>query len=465
MTAALGSLQFYGGAGTVTGSKYLVKVGQRQVLLEAGLFQGLKDLRLRNWGNPPFKVSTLHAVVLSHAHIDHSGYAPKLVQAGFRGKIFCTAGTADLLRVMLPDAAHLQEEEAAWANKEGFSKHRPALPLYTVEDAQRTLRRMRPCAYDRMIPVADDLGVVFRRAGHILGSASVELQLGTARRFRLVFSGDLGRWNFPVLRDPEFAPEADALLLESTYGDRFHPTDPSVTLARIVNESVKRGGALIIPSFAVGRTQVIVWLLRHLEDAKKIPALPVYVDSPMAIDVSDIYCRHVEDHDLDINDRMTGAGCLLCCRKYHLSRTTEDSKQLNRLEGPAIIIAGSGMATGGRVLHHLKHRLPDPRTTVLFVGFQAAGTRGRLLQEGARFVKMHGQEVRVRATVETVDGLSAHADQREILRWLSGFRKRPKQTYLVHGEPAVAAKLAAVIKSKLGWKVRPAVDGETVTLG
>ena len=463
MTTSLGTLQFFGGAGTVTGSKYLVKVGRRQVLLEAGLFQGLKDLRLRNWGNPPFKVSMLDAVVLSHAHIDHSGYAPKLVRAGFRGKIFCTSGTADLLRIMLPDAARLQEEEAAWANKEGFSKHRPALPLYTVEDARATLRRLRPCVYGRRIDVADDIGIVFRRAGHILGSASVEAQLGKARRFRLVFSGDLGRWNYPVLRDPEFAPEADTLLLESTYGDRFHPTDPSATLARVVNESVKRGGILIIPSFAVGRTQVVVWLLRFLEDAKKIPSLPVYVDSPMAIDVSDIYCRHVEDHDLD--ERMSDNGCLVCCQKYHLSRTTEESKRLNRLAGPAIIIAGSGMATGGRVLHHLKHRLPDPRTTVLFVGFQAAGTRGRALQEGARFVKMHGQEMRVRATIETVDGLSAHADQREILRWLSGFRARPKQTYLVHGEPSAAAKLAAVIKAKLGWKVRPAVDGETVALG
>ncbi len=452
------SLQFLGAAGTVTGSKFLLQVGRSKLLIDAGLFQGLKELRLRNWADPPFDPSGLEAVVLSHAHIDHSGFLPRLVRNGFHGRIYCTSGTADLLGVILRDAASLQEEDAERANRQSYSKHNPALPLYTLRDAEKALTFLHPSPYGQPVEVTDGMKVLFRRAGHILGSATMELQLGRNPPLRLVDSGDLGRWDQPILRDPEFVPEADILLLESTYGDRMHPAaDPSAELARIGNETAQREGALLIPAFAVGRTQEVIWRLRQLEDQGRIPSLPVYLDSPMAMDVSDIYCRHTEDHDLDMKDP-------LCCQKQHLTRTSEESKAINQLKGPVIIIASSGMATGGRILHHLKMRLPDPSTTVLLIGFQAVGTRGRLLQEGARFVRMHGEEVPVRARIETVSGLSAHADQRDILRWLSGFKRPPRQTFTVHGEPRQAEGLARAITENLRWNVRPAVDGETVDL-
>lgn len=458
------TLQFLGGAGTVTGSKYLVRTDGRQVLLDCGLFQGLKELRRRNWDQPPFDASAVNAVVLSHAHIDHSGYLPLLVRHGFRGPVLCTPGTADLLRVLLPDSAHLQEEEAAAANRYGYSRHKPALPLYTAQNAQAALRLIEPRPYGERFPVTTGMAAIFRRAGHILGSATVELQLGESDPFRLVFSGDLGRWGRPILRDPEPVPEADVLLVESTYGDRSHPPDPKDALARIVRESAKRGGALLVPAFAVGRTQELIWLLRQLEEADRIPSLPVYIDSTMAIDVSDLYCRHADDHNLDMKLLMDEKRCPLCCKQYHLARTPQESKALNHHQGPLAIISASGMATGGRILHHLKLRLPDPRTTVLLVGFQSIGTRGRALQEGARRVRIHGQDVPVRARVETLDGLSAHADREEILRWLSGFRRPPTQTYIVHGEPQPAQSLADALQTRLRWEAKVARDGETVPL-
>jgi metallo-beta-lactamase family protein len=458
------TLRFLGGSGTVTGSKYLTSVGGRLVLLDCGLFQGQKDLRQRNWNKPPFEAANIDAVVLSHAHIDHSGYLPLLVRDGFRGPILCTPGTADLLRVLLPDAAHLQEEEAATANRYGYSKHKPALPLYTISDAQAALRLLKPHPYAGRFRVTEGMAAIFRRAGHILGSSTVELQLGEGDPFRLVFSGDLGRWGRPILRDPEPVSEADILLVESTYGDRTHPPDPMDALARIVREAAERGGALLVPAFAVGRTQELIWMLRQLEEANRVPSLPVYIDGPMAINVSDIYCRHPEDHALDMKLLMDEKRCPLCCKQYHLARTPGESKALNHHAGPLVIISASGMATGGRILHHLKLRLPDPRTTVLLVGFQSAGTRGRALQEGARTVRIHGQDVPVRARVETLDGLSAHADREEILRWLSGFRRPPGQTYVVHGEFGPAQALADTLQTRLGWKAQVARDGEAVSL-
>jgi metallo-beta-lactamase family protein len=460
-----GALTFLGGAGTVTGSKYLVEKDGRRLLLDCGLFQGLKSLRLRNWDAQPFDPREIDCVVLSHAHLDHSGYLPLLAKQGFRGPIHCTQGTRDLLEIMLLDSARLQEEDAARANRYGYSKHRPALPLYAEEDARRALGLIEAHAYGASFSIGPMGQVLFRRAGHILGSASVELDLGGSEPFRLVFSGDLGRWNRPIIRDPELVPEADLLLVESTYGDRTHATKSEETLVRVITETAHRGGAVIVPAFAVGRTQELIWTIRKLEDEGLLPLISVYVDSPMAIDVTRIYCEHPEDHDVDMRILMDTKRCPLCCREYHLVRTAQESKALGGKTGPMVIIAGSGMATGGRVLHHLKQRLPDHRNTVLLVGYQAAGTRGRALQEGASAVRIHGQDVPVRARVETVDGLSAHADQGELLRWMRGFRRPPKQTYVVHGEPGPSQALAAAIRAQLGWNADVAQESATIPLG
>jgi metallo-beta-lactamase family protein len=455
------TLQFLGGVGTVTGSKYLLTAAGRQLLLDCGLFQGLKALRLRNWQPFPFDPAGLSAVLLSHAHIDHSGALPLLARAGFRGPIHCTAGTQSLLGVLLRDSAHLQEEEADFANRHGYSKHRPALPLYTTQDAEAALRLTRPRRYGEPIALGPVVTATFRRAGHILGSASIEVTVGG---HRLVFSGDLGRWDRPILRDPELVQEADVLLLESTYGDRVHAPDAAAALAGVVRDAAARGGALIVPAFAVGRVQELIWTLRQLEDEGRIPSLPVFLDSPMAIDVTEIYCRHPEDHDLDMKLVMDAGRCPLCCRQYRLVRTVPESQALNAREGPMIIIAGSGMLTGGRVLQHLKHRMGDERTTVLLPGFQAEGTRGRALQEGARELRIHGQFVPVRARVVTLDGFSAHADREETFRWLAGFRRPPAHVYVVHGEPAASQSLATAIRSRLGWAAEVSRPGQTIEL-
>lgn len=458
------SLQFLGAAGTVTGSKYLIGVGARRILLDCGLFQGLKELRLRNWRPAPFQATDVDAVVLTHAHIDHSGYLPLLARNGFRGPVYCTSGTAELLGLLLVDSAHLQEEDAERANRRGYTKHKPALPLYTTADAEAALKLIQARSYETPFQVTDGVAATLRRAGHILGSATVELQLGEANPLCLVSSGDLGRWGRPILRDPEPVSEADVLLVESTYGDRVHDADVEEPLVRIVQEVAARGGVLVVPAFAVGRTQELVWRLRLLEDAGRIPELPVYLDSPMAIDVTEIYCRHPEDHNLDMKELMDEKRCPLRSKQIHFARTPDESKTLNRIAGPAIIISASGMATGGRILHHLKQRLPDVRTMVLLVGYQAAGTRGRSLQDGAKHVRIHGADVPVRARIETLHGLSAHADRNEILRWLSEFRKAPRQTYIVHGEPKAAEGLAEIIQNRLGWPVAIARDGETIHL-
>lgn len=463
-TGSGNSLTFVGGAGTVTGSKYWIRASGEQLLLDCGLFQGLKQLRLRNWDKPPFDPRAIDAVVLSHGHLDHSGYLPLLVKRGFRGPIYCTPGTSDLLGVVLRDSAHLQEEDAERANRYGYSKHRPALPLYTTEDAEQALRLIKQWPYGESFAPTKATRALFRRAGHILGSATVELNLEGRTPSRLVFSGDLGRWNRPILRDPELVPEADVLLVESTYGNRFHRTDEEAELARIITETAHRGGVIVVPSFAIGRTQELIWTIRKLEEEGRLPLVSVFIDSPMAINVTDIYCRHPEDHDLEMKQLMDDKRCPLCCREYHLVRTAQESKALNSRQGPMIVIAGSGMATGGRVLHHLKRRLPDHRNTVLLAGFQAAGTRGRALQEGAPTVRIHGEDVPVRAQVATVDGLSAHADQNELLRWLRGFQRAPRQTYVVHGEASASQTLASVIEQQLGWRVAVAEDVATVPL-
>jgi len=458
------TVRFLGAAGTVTGSKHLVDTGRSQVLLDCGLFQGLKELRERNWAPPPIPPGEFEAVVLSHAHIDHSGYLPVLVRHGFQGPVYCTAATADLLRLMLPDSAHLQEEQAEYANFRGFSRHKPALPLCTMEDAHAALALLQPRPYGETFDVTDDVRATFQPAGHILGSAIVTLDVGRASS-RLVFSGDLGRWDRPVLPDPSLIEDADVLLVEATYGNRFHPPDPIDELARVVREAARRGGALIIPAFAVGRTQELLWHLRELEERGAIPTLPVYVDSPMAIEATDVYRRHPADHDAEMLALVGEGGTPFRTRQFAIAPSRQESVKLNDLVGPVIIISASGMATGGRVLHHLNLRLPDSRTTVLLVGFQAQGTRGRALQDGKRTVRMFGREVNVRARIETLDGLSAHADQTEILRWLGGFRRPPFRTYLVHAEPTAAETLRETVHTQLGWSARAAQDGETVPLG
>lgn len=458
------TLSFFGGVGTVTGSKYLLETSGARVLLECGLFQGQKHLRLRNWDAPPFDVSALDAVVLSHAHLDHTGYLPVLVRRGFRGAVHCTSGTLELLGVLLRDAAGLQEEEASYANRKGYSKHRPALPLFDRADAEAALKLLVPHSYGVRFTVAPGMAVTFRRAGHILGSAIVEIEFDGASPSRLVFTGDLGRPDQPILRDPEPPPAADVLLLESTYGDRTHAQDPAAELARVAREAAIRGGALLVPAFAVGRTQTLIWLLRQLEREGRIPELPVFIDSPMANRVSAIYCSHEEDLDGEMRAAMAAKECPLCCRTYGLVITAEESRNLNDRRGPFIVIAGSGMATGGRILHHLAHRLDDPTTTVLLVGYQAIGTRGRLLRDGVPQVKMLGRFVPVRAKIECLDGLSAHAGRDEMLAWVKRLSVPPRTAFVVHGEPPAAESLGAALRQELGWNARVAQDGEIVEL-
>ena len=456
------SLTFFGAAGTVTGAKFLVEAGGVALLLECGMFQGLRELRARNWAAPPVDPTKLAAVLLSHAHIDHSGYLPRLVRDGFAGPIFCSPGTADLLRIMLPDAARLQEEEAEYRNRRGITRHRPALPLFTTEDAEHALRLVRPVPFEQGFAPAPGVDASFRMSGHILGAAIVAVAVAGRR---LVYSGDLGRYGVPVMKDPVPVDGADTLLVESTYGDRLHPADDGTpVIVRAVERAVERRGWLLVPAFAIGRTQDLLYLLRSLEEAGRIPRLPVYLDSPMGIEATAIYARHPEEHDSDTTRVEARGGRPFVPSRLSITPTTAESKRLNDLEGPAVVIAGSGMATGGRILHHLRQRLPDERTTVLFVGYQAAGTRGRLLRDGAKELRIFGEDVPVRAMIMATDALSAHADQRELLRWLGGFRRPPGMTYAVHGEPEAAAALRAAIVETLGWPCAVAADGQRVPI-
>jgi metallo-beta-lactamase family protein len=457
------TLTFLGGAGgTVTGSKHLLENGESRVLLDCGLFQGLKELRQRNWAAPPVDSRTLGAVILSHAHIDHSGYLPRLCRDGFTGPIYCTPGTSDLLQVMLPDAAHLQEEEAAFANRHRTSKHDPALPLYTIAGAERALAQVKRVDFGQPFTATRGVEARFTPSGHILGAGLVTCEIGGRH---LVFSGDLGRYDVPIMVDPEPVAEADVLLVESTYGNRVHPPDdPADRLTAAVRRAVEQKGWLLIPAFAVGRSQEILYDLRELEKRGVIPSLPVFLDSPMGIQATAIYAAHTEEHDPALARLVAGGTAPFAPKRFALSRSVEDSKRLNDTAGPGIIVAGSGMATGGRILHHLKRLLPDPKTTVLFVGYQAAGTRGRLLKDGAAEIRMLGMMVPVNATIMVSDAYSAHADREEILRWLGGFRRPPGMTYVVHGEAGAAEALREAIVSRLGWNAAVAQDGQRVTL-
>ncbi|MBI2229479.1 MAG: MBL fold metallo-hydrolase [Deltaproteobacteria bacterium] len=460
------SLQFLGAAGGVTGSKFLFSHGDEQVLIDCGLFQGLKELRLKNWAPVPLDLARLHAVILTHAHIDHSGYLPRIVFKGYKGPVFATPATCDLLHVMLPDAAHLQEEEARYANRKGYSKHAPALPLYTVEDANRSLKLLRPTRVGEAVEVVKGVFADFRRVGHILGASCARLSFEVNRRKRTFLdSGDLGRYDRPILKDPEPVKGADWLLIESTYGNRMHPKESEAELRNVIRETAAQRGCLLIPAFAIGRTQELVYTIRKMEDEGEIPSIPVHIDSPMGIEATEIYSRHTEEHDFEMARLTNHERNPIRSRHMIVDRTPEESKSINNLKGPLIIISASGMATGGRVLHHLKHRLPKPDTTVLLAGYQAEGTRGRLLQDGAKEIKMLGEMVPVRASIKTIDGFSAHADQAEILRWLGYFDKAPRKTYIVHGEQVGAAALAEAIRERLKWPVEIAKFNQKVALG
>ena len=439
-------ITFLGAAGTVTGSKYLVRGAADRILVDCGLFQGLKNLRLRNWAELPLDAASLSAVVLTHAHLDHSGYLPLLVKSGFRGPVYCTAATAALCRILLPDSGRLQEEDAEYANRHGFSKHAPALPLYTEDDAQRSLRQLRTVEFDQPFDAGRDLQAWFSPNGHILGSGCVTLTDG---RRRIVFSGDLGRPNDGLMKAPAPITAADHLVVESTYGDRAHPAiDPAEELAAAITPTLRRGGAVIVPAFAVGRTQVLLHYVHRLKAAARIPAhLPVYLNSPMASDVTALYQRFATQL------RVTPAECAAFCRAASFVNSVEESKRLNAKHGPMIIIAASGMATGGRVVHHLKAFAPDPRNLILFSGYQAAGTRGAAMLGGAESVRIHGQDVPVRAEIAALSTLSAHADASEILQWLRDFIRTPRTVFVTHGEPAAADALRQRIERGLQWKV------------
>ncbi|MGC4113902.1 MAG: MBL fold metallo-hydrolase [Myxococcales bacterium] len=450
----MATLQFLGAAGTVTGSKYVLTANGKKLLVDAGLYQGRKELRERNWKPLPVAPKDIDFAILTHAHIDHTGYLPVFTRDGYRGRVLTTHATKDLCSLLLPDSGRLQEEEAATANKYGYSKHSPAKPLYTEEDAKTALTKIDSIAYLERRQLCEGMAVTFRSAGHILGSATVEVEVQEPgkRLQRILFSGDLGRYNAPVIPDPVPVKEATALLVECTYGNRTHgAVSPKDSLAKAINDAFKRGGAIIIPSFAVGRAQDLLYYLRELENEGRVPQMPVFVDSPMAVDATPIYARHIEDHDEAMKKLLSSGAKPFQTRNLRFTRTRDESKAINDVR-QCIIISASGMVTGGRVLHHLKNRLPDKRNTVLFVGYQGDGTRGRQMLDGATEIKMMGELIKVNAHVEVVHGFSAHADYTEVMRWMDGFTTRPR-VFCVHGESeGLVAMKDHIEKRGHGWK-------------
>ncbi|HQS83394.1 MAG: MBL fold metallo-hydrolase [Alphaproteobacteria bacterium 16-39-46] len=437
-------IQFLGAVGTVTGSKYLLTTPHKKILVDCGLFQGLKNLRLRNWSPLPFYPNKIDALLVTHAHIDHTGYIPLLVKQGFRGPIYCSEATFELCKILLRDSGMLQEEDAEFANKHGFSKHSPALPLYTQKDAETSLNYFHPLAFNTPFDLGENLHFTFLPAGHILGASFISLTNG---KISLLFSGDMGRSHDIIMNPPTPVEQADYLILESTYGDRKHnEDDPKKILKDIVLETAKKGGTLVIPSFAVGRAQTILYLLSLLRQENEIPPVPIYVDSPMATNVTELYCRFSTEHNLPHN------ACVDMCKIARFVNTPQESKELDLNTAPKIIITASGMATGGRVLHHLKAFIGDPKNTIFFIGFQAAGTRGASLVGGAQEIKIHGQYFSVRAKILKEDSLSAHADYTEILSWLKNFKSPPKEIFLTHGEPIQADALRLRIQDKFKFK-------------
>jgi metallo-beta-lactamase family protein len=438
-------LHFLGGTGTVTGSRYLLRASSRSVLVDCGLFQGYKQLRLRNWAAPPFDPKSLDAVVLTHAHIDHSGYIPALVKRGFRGPIYCSPGTQELCKILLPDSAHLQEEEARYANRHSFSKHKPALPLYTREDAEAALRQFRPLEMGRPHTLANQFRCELRPTGHLLGACSVKLEAGN---IAVTLSGDVGRPDDPLMKAPEPLAETDYLILESTYGDRSHPrVDPEAELGEWLARALGRGGTVIMPTFAVGRTQTVLLHIKRLKEKRAIADVPVYIDSPMAIDATVLYYTFRHEH------RLSDAETVQMCRGAKIVTSPEESKALDLITGPAIILSASGMATGGRVIHHLKAFLGDARNLILFGGYQSPGTRGGALVRGADSVRIHGQDFAVKAEIAQLEASSSHADANELITWIRALPRPPRQTFITHGEPSASDALRFRIEHELGWPV------------
>lgn len=446
-------VRFLGGAGSVTGSKYLISANGFTFLFDCGLFQGLKELRLRNWDEFPADPKSINAIVISHAHIDHSGYLPKLVRDGYNGPIYCTPPTAELMELLLLDSAKLQEEEAAFARKKGYSKHQDPKALYTVEDAKTTFPLFKTVDLDKKFSLHEGIDVVFREAGHLLGSAITEIDFtGERMTKRVVFSGDLGRYNQPILRNPAEVKKADILFIESTYGDTDNPAvDPEAELERIVNEAFDRGGVLLIPAFAVGRTQSLLYYLRKMMAEDRIPDVPVYVDSPMAISATYLFYKYPKYHKLEVSTKDLARD--VETNMLVFVKTGEHSKTLNNIKSRAIIISASGMMTGGRILHHMYNRLPNAQDTILISGYQAEGTRGRDLMDGAQTIKIYGEEVPVRCRVEHMTSLSGHADRAELFQWMSNITDSPKLTLCVHGEGEKIQRYARAIHDRLGWKV------------
>ena len=466
----MAAISFWGGVGTVTGSKYLVEAERGSVLVDCGMFQGLKELRDRNWQAPPFDPQSLDAVLITHAHIDHTGYLPRLVAQGFNNPVYCSRGTADLLKILLPDAARLQEEDADYRNRHQLTKHQPALPLYTEDDARNALNLIVPLENDgRAVEVAPGIRAGFRIAGHILGSSLVLVEIDGAgedgKGRRILFSGDLGHYDQPIIQDPATPPACDYLLVESTYGDRLHdPEKPGDALTRIIKEAVERRAPVLIPAFAIGRTQELIYLIRELEEEKRIPILPVRVDSPMAAAATQAYSHRKEEHDEEYVSILAQRKHPLRTHSMLTASSREESKKLNDEQGARIIISASGMMTGGRVMHHARRILPDKNATIVFVGYQAAGTTGRRILNGEKEVKLHGQFTPVRCHIERIGGFSAHADWKEVLRWLEGMPAAPRCTFNTHGEPEAAHAMRDHIAERFGWRVEVPQYGDKFEL-
>ncbi|PYS55234.1 MAG: MBL fold metallo-hydrolase [Acidobacteria bacterium] len=462
----MNTLSFWGAAGTVTGSKYLIETDRARVLVDCGLFQGGHELRDRNWQEPPFNAASVDAVIITHAHIDHTGYLPRFVSHGFRWPVYCSRGAADLLKILLPDSARLQEEEADYRNRHKITKHLPALPLYTEQDARETLKLLQVVPNDgQEVRITKGITAEFRIAGHILGSSQVAVHLNGEQTRTVDFSGDLGKYDQPIIRDPMAPPACDYLLVESTYGDRLHDVEhPKDALERIIKDAAARNGPVLIPAFAVGRAQEILYFIRELENEKRIPILPVCVDSPMAAAATQAYAARTEEQDEEYADALKTNPTPLRTHSMLACVTREDSKRLNDAQGARVIIAASGMMNGGRVLHHALRFLPDENSTVVFVGYQAGGTLGRRVADGEKQVKVLGQWVPVRCRVEKIGGFSAHADWKEVVRWLEGMPSSPKRVFVTHGEPEAANAMAGHIKDRFGWNVEVPQYGERFDL-